>query len=85
METLPADFIAIYDTLPELFDFILSNYENALEIHFEGEKKENAVLNIKVLIIKKIKQYKLAINGKPLTEAMKEEANLFKLTKEIEI
>lgn len=43
------------------------------------------MLNVKVLIIKKIKQYKLGINGKPLTEFMKEEANLFKLTKEIEI
>jgi hypothetical protein len=30
METLPADFKAIYDTLPELFDFILSNFEEAL-------------------------------------------------------
>jgi hypothetical protein len=85
METLPKDFILIYDSLPELYDYIVLNFGEVLEISFDGARKETASLKVKVLIIKKMREFKLPLPKKPITEEMKEEASLKKLNNEIKV
>ena len=60
--------MTIYETLPELYEYIASNYLDSMEIEFNPREKNIAVIRIKVLIIKKIKKMTLKLDKRKLQE-----------------
>ena len=60
--------MTIYETLPELYEYIASNYLDSMEIEFNAREKNIAVIRIKVLIIKKIKKMTLKLDKRKLQE-----------------
>ena len=81
---IPSDFITLFGTLQEFYEHIATFYEESMQLYVPDDAKESLALFFSLLVVNKIRKYKLLIDSRPLTEQMKEENNLKKLICTIE-